>query len=190
MYRNTPAILPANLTGEELLHAERVRAIQEGLLPTPNFRDELRWRGSAPVIKKRDAEAAERQKRALKWKREEEERQRLVVLQKSRPDPPSLIPSPSPPAQLVEKKRNRRRKDVTKPKFTPAQRLFLRKLYGNACLNCGSVEKLCIDHVIPWQWTRDHSFDNWQLLCWKCNRTKSAAVAVDYRWRLMQQWPF
>ena len=83
-------------------------------------------------------------------------------------------------APKVEKKKGRRSNG--KPPFAPAQRLFLRKLYGDACLRCGSREELNIDHIVPYDWTQDHSFNNWQVLCWECNRAKATFYACDFRY--------
>lgn len=83
-------------------------------------------------------------------------------------------------ADIQPVKRGRKR-DRSKPAIEPAQRLFLLGMYGGSCVACGSTDRLCVDHIIPWSWTREHGMHNWQILCWRCDTKKSASVAVDYR---------
>lgn len=44
------------------------------------------------------------------------------------------------------------------------------------CVQCGAVERLEVDHVIPWSRGGATSVDNLQLLCLPCNRSKAATV--------------
>ena len=44
------------------------------------------------------------------------------------------------------------------------------------CVECGSIEYLEVDHVIPWSRGGATSTDNLQLLCRGCNRSKAASV--------------
>ncbi len=54
--------------------------------------------------------------------------------------------------------------------------------YGNACLSCGSVDKVCFDHVVPMSMQGDNSLANGQPLCLKCNTMKGAtSMTKDYR---------
>jgi 5-methylcytosine-specific restriction endonuclease McrA len=40
------------------------------------------------------------------------------------------------------------------------------------CQQCGSDEKLTVDHIIPRRLGGNDSFDNLQVLCQKCNYSK------------------
>ncbi len=51
---------------------------------------------------------------------------------------------------------------------------------GEACLKCGSIHDLHMDHIIPWSQGGATDFDNLQTLCAPCNSAKRTD-AVDYR---------
>ena len=53
-------------------------------------------------------------------------------------------------------------------------------VYGEKCLKCGSTSNLHVDHVIPRSVGGADSFENFQLLCARCNLSKQAKTA-DYR---------
>lgn len=88
-----------------------------------------------------------------------------------------------PPVQTGRPRKKRRKKSSLppKPRFSDAQRLFVLNMWGRCCLACGSAEKMCIDHITPWKQTQEHHLDNWQPLCWLCNRAKNTRTVVDYR---------
>ena len=44
------------------------------------------------------------------------------------------------------------------------------------CVECGSKEKLEYDHIIPWSKGGSDTERNIQLLCERCNWTKSASI--------------
>lgn len=52
--------------------------------------------------------------------------------------------------------------------------------YGERCANCGSVEALAIDHVLPIARGGRSELENLQLLCGACNRLKGKLM-VDCR---------
>lgn len=54
------------------------------------------------------------------------------------------------------------------------------KLHGNACLCCGSTEKIQIDHIVPVSLGGENNIENLQPLCWPCNRKKFNKT-IDYR---------
>lgn len=51
---------------------------------------------------------------------------------------------------------------------------------GQACLRCGSTERLTIDHVVPLDVGGRDDMSNYQTLCTPCNSSKGTD-AVDYR---------
>lgn len=45
---------------------------------------------------------------------------------------------------------------------------------GHACIACGSLERLTLDHAVPVSAGGLDTFDNLQAMCWDCNRQKWA----------------
>lgn len=45
---------------------------------------------------------------------------------------------------------------------------------GNACKICGTTNKLTVDHIIPLSKGGSNDDDNFQILCFSCNRKKGA----------------
>lgn len=54
---------------------------------------------------------------------------------------------------------------------------------GHACLNCGSGDRLTIDHIVPRSLGGDDDLANYQTLCLSCNSRKRDAVPGDDSWR-------
>lgn len=52
--------------------------------------------------------------------------------------------------------------------------------YRFKCCQCGSKSNLEIDHIIPLSKGGRHDEDNFQVLCRKCNRTKSNKLDYEY----------
>ena len=83
---------------------------------------------------------------------------------------PSEIPAPPGCAQVT-----RHSYDV------PAkvrEEVFARD--GNACLKCGALESLSLDHIQPLGFGGDNSINNLQTLCTSCNSSKGNTTK-DYR---------
>lgn len=64
--------------------------------------------------------------------------------------------------------------------YTIAEWRKLRKGFGNACLRCGAMEDLTIDHVVPLVLGGSNHISNLQLLCRTCNSWKNARI-MDFR---------
>ena len=55
-----------------------------------------------------------------------------------------------------------------------------RRIFGEHCANCGGVDTLVLDHIIPIAKGGRSRYDNLQLLCADCNRIKGKLV-IDCR---------
>lgn len=64
---------------------------------------------------------------------------------------------------------------VSRPCLSP--RLRREVLAAGRCAQCGSTEKLEVDHVVPWSKGGRHNRENLQCLCRRCNRRKGARHA-------------
>lgn len=53
--------------------------------------------------------------------------------------------------------------------------------FGDACLCCHSSAPITVDHVIPLARGGTNTIENLQPLCDKCNKSKGARRATDYR---------
>jgi 5-methylcytosine-specific restriction endonuclease McrA len=54
------------------------------------------------------------------------------------------------------------------------------KKYGPACLCCGNIKPLTMDHIVPLDCGGPHAIDNVQPLCLSCNSSKGTKT-IDYR---------
>jgi len=54
-------------------------------------------------------------------------------------------------------------------------------LLSNPCVECGSNEKIHIDHIIPVSRGGRHSIGNLQTLCASCNMSKSDMLMIEWR---------
>lgn len=64
--------------------------------------------------------------------------------------------------------------------YTHDEWIELLRKYDNKCLQCGSLENLEADHVIPISKGGNNSIENIQPLCGKCNRKKWTKI-LDFR---------
>lgn len=55
------------------------------------------------------------------------------------------------------------------------QKVFERD--GRVCLNCGSTDRLTVDHIHPWSKGGADVMDNYQTLCASCNYSKGNSIA-------------
>lgn len=54
------------------------------------------------------------------------------------------------------------------------QRVYERD--GHACVECGAMDRLSLDHITPWSHGGDDTYDNFQTLCTPCNSRKGARI--------------
>lgn len=64
--------------------------------------------------------------------------------------------------------------------ITKEQWNFLLEYSHYKCMCCGSSESLSLDHIVPISRGGKNTFQNIQVLCRRCNSTKSAKT-IDYR---------
>jgi hypothetical protein len=64
--------------------------------------------------------------------------------------------------------------------FTDSEFKQILNIYNNTCLNCGSTDDICADHVIPLKYGGANTIDNIQPLCRLCNSSKGARH-IDFR---------
>ena len=57
-----------------------------------------------------------------------------------------------------------------RPSISPCHRKKI--LSRGSCVYCGSTSQLTVDHVIPLCRGGTHGIENYQCLCWPCNRKK------------------
>ena len=57
------------------------------------------------------------------------------------------------------------------------------RMYGSKCMKCGSVKNIAVDHIKPRSLYPDLALceDNMQVLCRRCNSSKSNRHETDYR---------
>jgi hypothetical protein len=66
-----------------------------------------------------------------------------------------------------------------KPRREAIPRLAQREVWqrdGGRCVDCGSKEKLCFDHIVPFSKGGSNAVRNLQLLCEKCNLSKGNRI--------------
>lgn len=61
-------------------------------------------------------------------------------------------------------------------KISVAVRRAVHDRDGWACLHCGSLDDLTLDHIVPWSLGGSDDPDNLQTLCRACNSRKGARV--------------
>ena len=69
-------------------------------------------------------------------------------------------------------RRRRERKQRLDNNYTVCDEQYTRGLFNNQCVNCGSTEKLCIDHHYPLSKGYPLTRENGVVLCHSCNSSK------------------
>ena len=64
--------------------------------------------------------------------------------------------------------------------YTCADEKYTKLLFNNTCVNCGSTERLCIDHHYPLAKGYALSKTNATLLCRSCNASKGAKLPTEF----------
>lgn len=75
---------------------------------------------------------------------------------------------------ISEKMKSAIREESFKLNSSVRKKVFER--YGNICIKCGSSERLCIDHIFPVSRGGKTEMSNLQVLCEKCNLSKSNKI--------------
>lgn len=66
-----------------------------------------------------------------------------------------------------------------KPRREAIPRAVQREVWqrdGGRCVECGTKEKLCFDHIVPFSRGGSNSVRNLQLLCELCNLSKGNRI--------------
>lgn len=64
--------------------------------------------------------------------------------------------------------------------FTDEQWYTILDKYEHRCLRCGTTDRITMDHIVPLSRGGEHTADNIQPLCKKCNQWKFTKT-IDYR---------
>jgi 5-methylcytosine-specific restriction endonuclease McrA len=91
---------------------------------------------------------------------------------------PSKEPSGSRVGELIEPSLMPTVEPV-KPKREAIPRLVQREVWqrdGGRCVDCGTRERLCFDHIVPFSKGGGNSVRNLQLLCENCNLSKNNRI--------------
>jgi len=91
---------------------------------------------------------------------------RALFVSKPRTPPVTYAP---PPSELPAPAGRRQSRHIPQ-----AVKVAVAARDGGRCRQCGSDEDIQFDHVYPWSRGGTPTVDNIQLLCGRCNRSKSA----------------
>jgi 5-methylcytosine-specific restriction endonuclease McrA len=73
-----------------------------------------------------------------------------------------------------------RRKAILQSKYVVSKK-EISSFYRKPCFNCGSTNRLTIDHIIPLSRGGTHSIGNLMTLCSQCNFSKGNRLLVEWR---------
>lgn len=63
-----------------------------------------------------------------------------------------------------------------RPRIADALREAVYDRDGYACLHCGTTERLTLDHIYPYVFGGEDTYENLQTLCAPCNSSKGARI--------------
>jgi len=93
------------------------------------------------------------------------------------------------PEKRAESQRKRRaKKHSVNENFTKEDVLYTKELFNHKCANCGSNERLCIDHHMPLDLGYPLTRQNAVLLCVSCNSSKKKTLPEDFYSPEKLQW--
>ena len=75
----------------------------------------------------------------------------------------------------------KRRTQIKERRFVVSES-DLNRIYQSPCTNCGSIEQITADHVVPISRGGVHSVGNLQPLCLSCNSRKHNRLQVEWRY--------
>jgi hypothetical protein len=82
-----------------------------------------------------------------------------------------ITPPVDASAMPVTKEQKKRREAISR---TVQREVWQRD--GGRCVECGTKEKLCFDHIIPFSRGGSNTIRNLQLLCERCNLSKGNRI--------------
>lgn len=154
-----------------IAHPERRRAIERKALKVN------RERKNAQSRKWRELHPERRKEVVNKWDKGNRDKLNAAARRRDHEDPTRRIV-----------KANKRRTRITSAggSFTRTEWKDLCARYGFACVCCGEVKPLTVDHVIPVSKGGTSYIDNLQPLCKSCNSAKHDKT-IDYRlpWKMV-----
>ena len=74
------------------------------------------------------------------------------------------------------RKNKKKKKSFKRTYFTQAIKDKIWNRDSGCCVKCGSNEKIEFDHIIPFSKGGSNTYRNLQILCEKCNRSKSNKI--------------
>lgn len=77
-------------------------------------------------------------------------------------------------------KQSIRNRLIEQPEFVILEK-ELRQIYLSTCVNCGTRDKMSIDHIIPLSRGGRHSIGNLQPMCTPCNSSKNDRTMMEWK---------
>ncbi|TFH03861.1 MAG: HNH endonuclease [Candidatus Thorarchaeota archaeon] len=93
-----------------------------------------------------------------------------------------IRPKPMIPSQILvdpRTKKYRLRKQRNRQKLPAAIQVSVWERFGGMCVNCGAMDGLQFDHIIPISQGGSNSIENLQILCASCNQKKGMKIGGE-----------